>query len=72
VERRSLALLLILAALWGSSYMFIKIGLEDLSPAMVVFVRTVLGALVLLPFALHRAAFRGIRPLLPLERSAEA
>src|SRR5215208_5797838 len=46
--------------------MFIKIGLEDLSPAMVVFVRTVLGALVLLPFALHRAAFRGIRPLLPL------
>ena len=54
-----------LAALWGSSYMFIKIGLDDLSPAMIVFVRTLLGALVLLPFALGRGAFRGIRPLLP-------
>jgi len=66
VERRALALLLILAALWGSSYMFIKIGLEDLSPAGVVFVRTALGALALLPFALRRGAFRGVRPLLPL------
>jgi drug/metabolite transporter (DMT)-like permease len=66
VERRALVLLLILAALWGSSYMFIKIGLEDLSPAGVVFARTLLGALVLLPFALRRGAFRGVRPLLPL------
>ena len=66
VERRALALLLILAALWGSSYMFIKIGLDDLSPAGVVFARTLLGALALLPFALRRGAFRGVRPLLPL------
>ena len=40
-------LLLVLAALWGSSYMFIKIGLDDLSPAMIVLTRTLLGALVL-------------------------
>jgi drug/metabolite transporter (DMT)-like permease len=66
MERRSLVLLLILAALWGSSYMFIKIGLEDLSPAMVVFIRTALAALVLLPIALRRDGFQGIRPLLPL------
>lgn len=66
MERRALFLLLILAALWGSSYMFIKIGLDDLSPAGVVFARTALGALVLLPIALRRHAFRGIRPLLGL------
>ena len=66
MERRSLVLLLVLAALWGSSYLFIKIGLEDLSPAGVVFARTALGALVLLPLALRRDAFRGIRPLLGL------
>jgi drug/metabolite transporter (DMT)-like permease len=66
MDRRALGLLLVLAALWGSSYMFIKIGLDDLSPAMVVFTRTLLGALALLPFALRRGAFRGIRPLLPL------
>jgi drug/metabolite transporter (DMT)-like permease len=65
MERRSLVLLLILAALWGSSYMFIKIGLEDLSPADIVFIRTALAALVLLPIALRRDGFDGLRPLLP-------
>jgi drug/metabolite transporter (DMT)-like permease len=64
MERRSLVLLLVLAALWGSSYMFIKIGLDDLSPAGVVFVRTALAALVLAPLALRRDALRGLRPLL--------
>jgi drug/metabolite transporter (DMT)-like permease len=46
--------------------MFIKIGLDDLSPAMIVFARTALAALVLLPIALRRDAFRGIRPLVGL------
>ena len=41
-----------LAALWGASYLFIKIGLDDLSPAGIVFTRTALAALVLLPFAI--------------------
>ncbi len=66
MTRRAWILMLVLAALWGSSYMFIKIGLDDLSPGGIVFVRTVLAALVLLPIALHRDAFRGIRPLLGL------
>jgi len=64
VERRSWILLGLLAALWGASYLFIKIGLEDFSPAMVVFLRTLLAALVLAPLALHRGAMRGLRPLL--------
>jgi drug/metabolite transporter (DMT)-like permease len=51
VERRNWILLLVLAALWGASYLFIKIGLDDLSPAGVVFSRTALATLVLLPFA---------------------
>jgi drug/metabolite transporter (DMT)-like permease len=57
-------LLGILAALWGASYLFIKIGLRDLSPAMVVFLRTLLAAIVLAPLAIRRDAFRGLRPLL--------
>jgi drug/metabolite transporter (DMT)-like permease len=44
----------VLAALWGASYLFIKIALEDISPAMVVFGRTALGALVLAPLAVRR------------------
>jgi drug/metabolite transporter (DMT)-like permease len=63
VDRRSWILLWLLASLWGASYLFIKIGLEDFSPAMVVFLRTLLAALVLAPLALHRGAMRDLRPL---------
>jgi drug/metabolite transporter (DMT)-like permease len=64
VDRRSWILLGVLASVWGASYLFIKIGLDDFSPAMVVFLRTLLAALVLAPLALHRGAMRGLRPLL--------
>jgi drug/metabolite transporter (DMT)-like permease len=64
VERRSWILLGVLASVWGASYLFIKIGLEDFSPAMVVFLRTLLAALVLAPLAFQRGAMRGLRPLL--------
>jgi len=60
VNRRNWILLLVLAALWGASYLFIKIGLDDLSPAGVVFTRTALAALVLLPFAIKSG---GMAPL---------
>lgn len=51
-----------LAALWGASYMFIKVGLDDdLHPGVIVFLRTALGALVLAPVALSRAAFGPVR-----------
>jgi drug/metabolite transporter (DMT)-like permease len=60
VSRRSWLALLFLASLWGASYMFIKVSLDDLSPAMIVFVRTVLAALVLVPLAAYRKAFSGL------------
>lgn len=60
MNRRSWILLLVLASLWGSSYLFIKLALEDLSPAMIVFLRTALAAVILLPFALARGALRGL------------
>jgi len=61
MNRRAWILLLALAALWGASYLFIKVALEDLSPAMIVFSRTALAALVLLPFALATGALAGLR-----------
>lgn len=63
MDRRSWMLLGLLASVWGASYLFIKIGLEDFSPAMVVLLRTLLAALVLAPLALHRGALQGLRPL---------
>ena len=60
MDRRSWLLLLLLASLWGASYLFIKVALEDLSPAMIVFLRTALAALVLLPLAAQRDALGGL------------
>jgi drug/metabolite transporter (DMT)-like permease len=63
VNRRAWILLLSLAALWGASYLFISIALDDLSPAMIVMMRCGLAALVLLPVALRTGAFEGLRPM---------
>jgi drug/metabolite transporter (DMT)-like permease len=61
MDRRSWSLLLALGAIWGASYLFIKIGLRDLSPSMVAFVRIALAALVLVPVAASRGALSGVR-----------
>lgn len=60
MDRRSWTLLLTLAAIWGASYLFIKIGLRDLEPGMIAFVRIALAALVLVPVAASRGALRGL------------
>ncbi len=61
MDRRSWSLLLVLGAIWGASYLFIKIGLRDLSPSMVAFTRVALAALVLLPVAAYQGALTGVR-----------
>lgn len=47
-----------MAVLWGIPYLFIKEAVDSFSPAAIVAGRTLLGALVLLPIALHRKALR--------------
>jgi drug/metabolite transporter (DMT)-like permease len=64
MERRSWLWLLALGAIWGASYMFIAIGLRDLSPGMVAFLRIALAAAVLIPVAAFQGALRGVRPYL--------
>ena len=59
MDRRAWTLLLALGAIWGASYMLIKIGVRDLSPGMLAFARVALGALVLLAFAWRRGALAG-------------
>jgi drug/metabolite transporter (DMT)-like permease len=51
-----LALLLLLATLWGASYTFIKLGVESIPPVTLIAARTTIAAIVLLG-ALH---WRGI------------
>src|SRR5919109_1678441 len=44
-------MLLALAAIWGSSFMFIKVAVREVAPAEVVFGRVLVGTLALLPAA---------------------
>lgn len=45
---RYLAVLLVLAAVWGSSFLFIKIGVAEMHPITLVATRLVVGATILL------------------------
>ena len=54
MRRRYTFLLVVLGAIWGSSYLFIKIGVRDLSPAVLIEVRLLCAAPVLVAFAWRR------------------
>lgn len=56
VSGRAWALYALMAVLWGVPYLFIKEAVETFSPASVVAGRTLIGAAVLLPFALRARA----------------
>src|SRR5437588_508999 len=58
MSRRHLVMLLALSAIWGASFMFIKIGVRELEPTTLVCVRLGIGALTLLPLALVRLGGR--------------
>ena len=47
MSRRYLAMLLALAALWGASFLFIKVAVRELSPATLITGRLGLAALTL-------------------------
>ncbi len=57
VSRRHAVMLVALAAIWGASFMFIKVAVRELDPATLVFWRVGLGALglaVIAPFVVGR------------------
>ena len=63
MTRRAWILFLAMGLIWGIPYLLIKVAVGELNPVTLVFFRTALGALLLLPLA---AARNGLRPLLPL------
>jgi drug/metabolite transporter (DMT)-like permease len=54
-------LFLVVGVIWGTPYLLIKIAVDEVSPAMLVFVRTTIGAAVLLPLALRRRELGALR-----------
>jgi drug/metabolite transporter (DMT)-like permease len=61
VTRRGWALFAIMCVVWGIPYLFIKVAVRDVSVPMVVFTRSALGALLLLPAALRSGQLGGLR-----------
>ena len=55
---RGWLLFAVMGLIWGMPYLFIKQAVDSYSPASVVAGRTLLAALVLLPFALRQKALR--------------
>ena len=58
ISRRGWILFAVMSLVWGITYLFIKEAVESYSPPAVVAGRTLLGGLVLLPFAIRAGALR--------------
>jgi len=61
MTRRSWLMMGGAAAVWGASYMFIKVALDDFSEGAIVCIRTALGAVVLLTLARRWDALAPLR-----------
>lgn len=60
MSKRGWFLFIALGIIWGTPYLFIRVAVTDLSPAVVVFSRTFIAALVLLPLAIRSGAAKAI------------
>jgi drug/metabolite transporter (DMT)-like permease len=61
VSSRYAVFLVALGAIWGSSYLFIKVGVRDLSPAVLIEIRLLCAAPVLVVFAVARYGWAALR-----------
>jgi drug/metabolite transporter (DMT)-like permease len=61
MTRRGLLLFAAMCVIWGIPYLMIRVAVRELSPVTLVFLRTAIGAALLLPFAAARGE---LKPLL--------
>ncbi len=69
MTRRNWILFGLVGVLWGIPYLFVKVAVQDFSPPVIVFGRTIIGAAILIPLAIREkslmAALRGIKYVIP-------
>jgi drug/metabolite transporter (DMT)-like permease len=67
MTRKGLLLFATMCLIWGIPYLLIRVAVGEISPGMLVFTRTAIGALVLMPIAIARGGLRGIgKKLIPI------
>jgi drug/metabolite transporter (DMT)-like permease len=62
---RQLLELVVLAALWGASFLFMRIGAPEMGPVGLIAIRTLVAGLFLLPFLFFYNGHRGVRRHVP-------
>jgi drug/metabolite transporter (DMT)-like permease len=60
MTRRGLVLFGLMSVIWGIPYLFIRVAVAEISPAMLVLARTSIAAAILLPIALFRVDLRAV------------
>jgi drug/metabolite transporter (DMT)-like permease len=60
MTQRGLLLFGLMSVIWGIPYFFIRVAVAEITPATLVFTRTGIAALILLPIALTRADLRAV------------
>ncbi len=60
MTRRGWILFLALGVIWGIPYLLIKVAVRELAPASLVFLRTALGAALLLPLVIRHGNLRAL------------
>lgn len=60
MTRRGLVLFGLMAVIWGIPYLFIRVAVGEITPATLVFARTGIATLILLPIALLRVDLRAV------------
>jgi drug/metabolite transporter (DMT)-like permease len=60
MTRRGLVLFGLMSVIWGIPYLFIRVAVAEISPAVLVLARTALAAAILLPIALVRVDLRPV------------
>lgn len=60
MTQRGLVLFALMSVIWGIPYLFIRIAVDEISPATLVLARTGLAAAILLPIALARVDMRRV------------
>ena len=60
MSRRGIILFGLMAVIWGIPYLFIRVAVAEITPAVLVFLRTALGTAILLPFAIARVDLRAV------------
>jgi drug/metabolite transporter (DMT)-like permease len=62
VSRRALVLFALMCLIWGIPYLLIRVAVGGMTPASLVFIRTAIGSLLLVPLALGRRELRAVLP----------